>query len=503
MRSKIRVPLTALCLMSIILMLFSSGSAMVGATSEDESMSPSTSQQSEPPLRDSEPVEDIIADLVRYIPERMRQAGVPGLSIALIRDGEVAWVEGFGVANTVSGVRTRPDTVFEVASNSKVVTTYTALRLVQEGKLELDEPLASYLPKPWLPSSDYANEITLRHLASHSSGLSDTMLPQVDKTVAFAPGSAFRYSGVGAMYMQEAIEQVTGRSLADVAREVVFEPLGMASSSFVNDADALPRMANGHMRYTIPLLTFLIPCAVLVAVLGLIGLFVLRFVTGTWLPRGHIVLGACVAAGILTLLIVTLAVGRQLPNYVLLVALCAAGFGIAFTFLTFIGWQTIARLPAGWCGSIAGYALKMVWLGLSLIALVWLSGLITGPVPRRPSPRPSAVGSLRTSASDLATFLIELAEPRYLSPELAAQIRTPQVSISRDFSWGLGPGIQHSRQGDALWQNGITFGFRSVMVIYPERRIGVVVLTNSDEGLPVAYDVAQRALGGKAQWEDF
>jgi len=72
------------------------------------------------------------------------------------------------------------------------------------------------------------------------------------------------------------------------------------------------------------------------------------------------------------------------------------------------------------------------------------------------------------------------------------------VSAGRDVSWGLGPGIQHGQHGDALWQYGQTFGFRSVMVIYPEYGMGVVVLTNSDHGLPVAFDVAQRALGGSA-----
>jgi CubicO group peptidase (beta-lactamase class C family) len=96
----------------------------------------------------------------------------------------------------------------------------------------------------------------------------------------------------------------------------------------------------------------------------------------------------------------------------------------------------------------------------------------------------------------LAAFLIELAEPKYLSQDLAARIRTPQVSAGRDMAWGLGPGIQHGEQGDALWQNGQTFGYRSLMVIYPDHGTGVVVLTNSDNGLPVALDVARRTLGG-------
>lgn len=454
----------------------------------------------EPPLRLSEPVDAVVADLQRYIPERMRQAGVPGLSIALIRDGEVVWTEGFGVANTITRKPVTAETVFEVASNSKVVAAYAALLLVEAGKLSLDEPLSAYLSEQWLPPSEYGDRITLRDLASHRSGLTDNMLPTVDKSVTFPPGSAFLYSGVGSMYVQEAIEQVTGRSLEDAARELVFEPLGMSSSSFVNSAAVRPHMANGHIEYRSSLLVFLIPFTVILICLGLVGVLILRFTTGRWRPTRRMFLGSCVVAGILTLLLLTLALGWALPNFALLIALCGAGFAIVFTVTYLIVRRISARLPATWQKKNRQRALTIVWLVLSLVMLLWLSGMITGPVPKALLPPPSAVGSLRTTASDLAAFLIELAEPKYLGNDLASQIPIPQVSINNDFSWGLGPGIQHSEQGDALWQNGITFGFRSVMVVYPEQRMGVVVLTNSENGLPVAYGVAQRALGGKARW---
>jgi CubicO group peptidase (beta-lactamase class C family) len=452
------------------------------------------------PLRLSEPVDTVVADLQRYIPERMRQEGVPGLSIALIRDGKVVWTEGFGLANTITRKPVTAETVFAVASNSKVVAAYTALRLVEAGKLSLDDPLSAYLSEQWLPPSEYGNRITLRDLASHRSGLTDNMTPTVDKTVTFPPGSAFLYSGVGAMYLQEAIEQVTGRSLEDVARELVFEPLGMASSSFENSAAVRPHLANGHIAYRSPLLVFLIPFTVILACLGLVGVLILRFTTGRWRLTREMFLGACVVAGILTLLLLTLALGWALPNFLLLIALCGVGFIIVFAVTYLIVQRINAGLPATWQKANRQRALTVAWLVLSLVILLWLTGMIIGPVPKTLSSPPSAVGSLRTSASDLAAFLIELAEPQYLNNNLASQIPTPQVAIDQDFSWGLGPGIQHSEQGDALWQNGITFGFRSVMVIYPQQRTGVVVLTNSEYGLSVAYDVAQRALGGKARW---
>jgi hypothetical protein len=112
--------------------------------------------------------------------------------------------------------------------------------------------------------------------------------------------------------------------------------------------------------------------------------------------------------------------------------------------------------------------------------------------------RPSAAGTIRATAADMARFLIEIADPQHLSPETAVVMRTPQVSLRWDLSWGLGPGIQHSPQGDALWQWGQALDFQSVMIIYPDLGYGVVVLTNSDALNPdVAIEIAHRALGGR------
>jgi CubicO group peptidase (beta-lactamase class C family) len=128
--------------------------------------------EQETPLRLAEPAESIVADLERFIPDYMREEEIPGVTIALIREGEVVWTGGFGVANTLTRRPVSPDTLFEVASNSKVLTAYLALRLVDQGQLGLDEPLNAYLPEPWLPPSEYRDAITLRHVLSHSSGLS-------------------------------------------------------------------------------------------------------------------------------------------------------------------------------------------------------------------------------------------------------------------------------------------------------------------------------------------
>jgi CubicO group peptidase (beta-lactamase class C family) len=451
----------------------------------------------ESPLKTSEPVDDIVGDLEEFIPTQMDQEEIPGAAVALIRDGEVAWVEGFGVANILTGEPVTAGTIFEVASNSKVVTAYTALRLVDQGLLSLDEPVDTTLSEPWLPPSEYGEQITLRQLASHSSGLTDNLIP-LDKSINFKPGSDFLYSGVGALYMQEVIEQVTSQPLDEVADAMVFEPLGMTSSDFVNGVEIMPRMANGYMDYRLPLLAFVVPFVVLSIVLGLVGLLILRCRSGIWRPTRKMVAGVLLLSGTLTLLVFWLLLGKDLPNLALLIAFAGIVFILAIGVLDLTGRFFFPRLPGAMQGRKTQGLLRITWIGLGIFMLFWLAEMITGPLPAILSPRPSAVGSLRTSAPDLATFLIEVANPQHLKADLAVQMRTPQVSAGSDMSWGLGPGIEHSEDGDALWQNGQTFGFRSLMVIYPEQEIGVVVLTNSDHGFPFACDVAQRALGGSA-----
>ncbi len=473
------------------------------ATAEAELTHTQAQPKEEAPLRLLEPVETVVADLEAYLPGRMREAGVPGLAIVLIRGKQLAWSRGFGLANTITGRAVTPETVFEAASISKVVTTYTALRLVEQERLALDEPLGAYLSEPWLPPSDSADAITLRHLASHSSGLTENVFPTIDKSIAFAPGSDFLYSAIGFMYMQEAIEQLTGKSLEAAARQALFEPLGMTSSSFIYKAEHLPRMANGHMRPILPLLIFLVAFAVTLVSIALVGIPTVRFATGSWRVARKLVAGACLLAVVLTLLLLTGSSLSHLPNFLLVIGLCAAAFAVVFTLALLLGRQALARLPVRLQKGKLRSLLSLIWVVLSFVVLVYVSGLFTIPIPRSPSPPPSAVGSLRTTAGDLAIFLIELIEPRHLSKDMATKVRTPQIPAGEGFSWGLGIGIQHSAQGDALWQNAQTFGFRGLMVVYPQRGCGVVVLTNSDSGYPVACDVAQRALGGKAHWEFF
>jgi CubicO group peptidase (beta-lactamase class C family) len=430
----------------------------------------------------------------------MNEEDVPGLSIALIRNSRVVWTEGFGVTNTLTGKPVTSETVFETASISKVVNGYTALRLVEEDVLLLDNPVHVYLNIPWLPPSAYADKITLRHLLSHSSGLGDDPFFR-SKDIAFEPGTGFLYSGLGAEYVRELIEQVSGKSLEEVARVNVFDPLGMSSSSFINETDVMSTMANGHMRYLLVFLAFLLPFLAALAIVGILTAVSTRLFKGRWCPARQTAIGALALAFVLTEILLFFLIGKQFPNLMWITLPCGAIF-LAFMFLSYLFIRRLmSRIERINERRVLKATIATIYMIMSFIVFLAIVGSLFGPVPRNSSSRASAMGSLRSTAPDLAVFLIELATPRHLSEDLSSQIDSVQVSINQDFSWGLGIGIQHTAYGDAIWQNAITFAFRGIMVMYPVEGWGVVVLTNSESGLPVAYDVAERALGGQAKWE--
>ncbi len=175
---------------------------------------------------------DVVSRLENEIPGLMKQSGVPGMSIALIRDGKTIWLHGFGVKDKKTQEPVGTDTVFEAASLSKPVFTYGVLKLIDQGKLDLDTPLSSYLAKPYVPD-ERVGKITARLVLSHRTGFpnwrgSDGLLP-----IYFSPGERFSYSGEGYIYLQHVVEQISGKSLDVYMDEVVFKPLGMTNSSYV------------------------------------------------------------------------------------------------------------------------------------------------------------------------------------------------------------------------------------------------------------------------------
>jgi CubicO group peptidase (beta-lactamase class C family) len=176
---------------------------------------------------------DLRAALEARVPGLLRDGDVPGISIAVIRDGQLFWSGAFGAADPSTGATGAPagqDTAFQAASLSKPVFTYIALRLVDRGALGLDTPLVTYLPYERF-ADDRASRITARMVLSHTTGLPNWGDDKLK--LAFPPGERFSYSGEGFFYLQKVVEKITGTPLAELAHREVFEPFGMTRTSYV------------------------------------------------------------------------------------------------------------------------------------------------------------------------------------------------------------------------------------------------------------------------------
>jgi len=435
-------------------------------------------------------VDSILTDLKMFIPEYRQLQNIPGVSIALIDDNNVVWADGFGFVNSITKKRVNTNTLFEVASISKVVTAYIALRLVDEGKLSIDKPLLSYLSKEWMPHSIYQDSIKLTHVLSHSSGLSKTK-----REIMFKPGSAYYYSANGFNLVKDVMEEVTGEKLEELAQRLVFQPLGMKNSSFVIKDKLLAITANGHLHAIVPIILFGILFLVLYLFITLIGALIIRLSTKSWKLRYSqkilfIILSVVILTGFLFLIL-----GQNSLSEFAHITLFTGLVTITLFFILF-------------------YAVRMIIIKIGLtkvyqriISIFWgllLSGIIilistrvnNLPVPKWPNYEPGSAGTLRTSPNELALFMIEIANPEHLKTETAELLRTPQIKLDENLSWGMGPGIFYSEKGYALWQWGQHIDFQSIMIIYPKSKFGVVVCTNNDLLNPdVALEIAERVLG--------
>jgi CubicO group peptidase (beta-lactamase class C family) len=181
--------------------------------------------------------------LERTVPELMRKNNVPGLSLALIRNGRIYWVKSFGVKDGDAPVTN--DTIFEAASLSKVVFAYAVLKLADQGKIDLDAPLQDYLDAPYIEGDPRINKITARLVLSHRTGFPNWR-PKERLTIHFEPGDHFSYSGEGFVFLGKAVERITGQSLNEFIQQMVFTPLGMTSSSYVWRQEYDARTAIGH-----------------------------------------------------------------------------------------------------------------------------------------------------------------------------------------------------------------------------------------------------------------
>ncbi|MFD2784715.1 serine hydrolase domain-containing protein [Hymenobacter rubripertinctus] len=168
----------------------------------------------------------------------LRQKNIPGLQLIHTK-GHRTTAYNLGRLRQDSAGAVTAESVFQAASLGKVVLAYLALRLHDQGRLNLDQPLLSYAPYPRLAAEPRAARVTARMVLTHTTGLPNWAENPFGPTWAtsplalrFAPDSCWNYSGEGFVWLQKTLEQISGQTLEALAQQEVFEPLKMRRSSF-------------------------------------------------------------------------------------------------------------------------------------------------------------------------------------------------------------------------------------------------------------------------------
>ncbi len=344
------------------------------------------SKESSAPLQTKARKDEVVARLERDIPQLMKDGGVPGLSIALIRDGEVVWHRGFGVKNSETKEAVDETTVFEAASLSKPVFAYAVMKLVESGKLDLDKPLNQYLPGNYDVGDDARlNQITARQVLSHTTGFPNWRgRDETTLKIYFTPGERFSYSGEGVVYLAKVVEHITGEEFNAFMKRMVFDPLGMNDSSYV--------------------------------------------------------------------------------------------------------WRD-------------SYERSKIYTHNS-------TGI---PLGQNKVTKANPAASLQTTAQDYGRFVAAILKGTGLRKETRGQMLTPQirvgeggtntvnkasVKLSESISWGLGVGLQSTPDGLSFWHWGDNGNTKAYVVGFDKQRLGVVVFTNSANGLSIMPEIIKEAVGG-------
>jgi len=201
---------------------------------------------------------DIDSQVDKYVQDSIRQQKIPGLALAVTRDGRIIKAQGYGLSNIELNVPVSPQTVFQSGSVGKQFTATGIMMLVEEGKVGLDDKVSKYFPG----APESWNTFTVRNLLTHTSGLKDYTdknfdyrrdyteedLLKILQTLPFdfAPGDKWSYSNSGYMLLGILIHKVTGEFYGDFLQERIFKPLGMTTTRIISEEDIIPNRAAGY-----------------------------------------------------------------------------------------------------------------------------------------------------------------------------------------------------------------------------------------------------------------
>ncbi len=174
----------------------------------------------------------VSASLDARVPELLTKYRIASVALAQIEDGHVVLERAYGQQS--AGVRANPSTLYGLASVTKPVSAEVLLRLVGAGRLSLDEPMASAWIDPDVAEDPRAKKLTMRHALAHQTGLPNWRghAPGGKLAFSFSPGTAYAYAGEGYDYAARFAERKLGRNFESLAQDLVFDPLGMKSTSY-------------------------------------------------------------------------------------------------------------------------------------------------------------------------------------------------------------------------------------------------------------------------------
>ncbi len=317
--------------------------------------------------------ETVTGNLEMQIPKLMQNSGIPGISVAMIRDGELFWNQSFGIKNKYTKTSVNNETIFAAASLTKPLFGYVVLKMAERGEIDLDAPLTKYTNKP-LISDPRINKVTARRVLSHTTGFPNW---SGSKPVWFKnnPGTKFGYSGEGFLYLQNVVEKITEQPLEAYLQQQILKPWGMNSSSLIWQPEYAEIASYGHNRQA-------------------------------------------------------------------------------------------------------------------------------KPKPMSQPKAASSAGSLRTTAAEYAQFPIAMikagtVDSDNLTEASLQQMLTPQIKLSDSLDWGLGWGLEKTNKGNFFWHWGDLVTFKSFIVASKDLKTGIVILTNSQNGLKICERIVNLAIGGK------
>ena len=395
---------------------------------------------------------------------------VNGYSIAYYENNKIVFL------NYGNGINEK--SVFELASNGKVISAYIALKLVDEGKINLEDKIASFLDTDLLTDDERIYDITLKQLLCHTAGFSPSFELGVDKKIYADPGEKFCYSGVGYIYLQNVIENVSGMTIEQAAQYYVFEPLGMHNSTFEHMKTVTPYMKLSSVVIYI-FTAFIIVLIVLLLLSFIIGKITkFRFFT----YRSSLPVCFVIAGIVNTLFLLFVFVSKV----VVIFLVCFAFMGV-FLLLT----RKNTRL---FYAGIPTVIIFIMILGFTIPVSIPVTNDIVAK-------EPNCAYTLKSTSEDMAAFCQQLMKQYYSGDGTVKDMFSAAVNIDTINSWGLGIAIEYESKGETYWHSGINPGFQSLFVLYPLQDKYVLVLTNSDNGLSFAKETAKDFLEIDGYWD--